>query len=100
MHKILLVGMVLFLSSAFLPHLSFLPERNTSAVASNEEQNSFDIVRSELELSPLHKPSAEQCESSFTPVPTQEPVMKTDLPTEDEPNEDFKLETLPADRPQ
>jgi membrane-bound lytic murein transglycosylase D len=99
MHKILLVGMVLFLSSAFLPHLSFLPERNTLAFASNEEESSFDIVRSELELSPLHKPSAEQCESSFIPVATQEPVMKTDLPTEDEPNEDFKLETLPADRP-
>jgi len=99
MHKVLLVGMVLFLSSAFLPHLSFLPERNTLAFASNEEESPFDIVRSELDLSPLHKLSAEQCESSFTPVPTEEPVMKTDLPTEDEPNEDFKLETLPADRP-
>jgi hypothetical protein len=30
---------------------------------------------------------------------TEEPGMKTDLPAEDEPNEDLKLETLPASRP-
>jgi len=97
MHKICWVGMILLLFLTCSPHLNLLPERFHTAFASTEEESSFDIVRSELGLSPLHKPSAEQCESSFIPVPTQEPVMKTDLPTEDEPNEDFKLETLPAD---
>jgi len=99
MHKICWVGMIVLLFLTCSPHLNLLPERFHTALASDEEESFFDIVRSEFELSPLHKPSAEQCESSFTPVPTQEPVMKTDLPTEDEPNEDFKLETLPADRP-
>ena len=99
MHKICRVGMISLLFLTCLPHLNLLPERFHTAFASTEEESSFDIVRSELELSPLHKLSAEQCESSFIPVPTQEPVMKTDLPTEDEPNEDFKLETLSADRP-
>jgi peptidoglycan lytic transglycosylase D len=99
MHKILWVGMVLFLSSTFLPHLSFLPERNTLAFASDAEESSFDIVQPGLDLSPLHKRSSEQCESSSMIIPTQESVMKTDLPTEDEPNEDLKLETLSTDRP-
>jgi peptidoglycan lytic transglycosylase D len=99
MHKICWVGMIALLFLTCLPHLSLLPERFHTALASNEEERSSDIVRSELELSPLHNSSPEQCESSSIPVPTEEPVIKTDIPTEDEPNEDFKLETLPADRP-
>jgi len=99
MHKMCRVGMISLLFLTCLPHLNLLPESFHTALASDAEEGSFDIVRSEWELSLLHKPSAEQCESSFIPVPTQESVMKTDLPTEDELNEDFKLETLPADRP-
>jgi hypothetical protein len=82
-----------------LPHLNLLPERFHTALASDAEESSFNIVRFEVGVSPPHKPFAEQCESSFIPVPTEEPLMKTDLSTEDEPNEDFKLETLPADPP-
>ena len=99
MHKICWVGMIVLLFLTCLPHLNLLPERFHTALASNEEERSSDIVRSELELSPLHNSSAEQCESSSIPVPTEEPVMKTDIPTEDEPNEDFRLETFPADHP-
>jgi membrane-bound lytic murein transglycosylase D len=99
MHKICWVGMIVLLFLTCSPHLNLLPERFHTALASNEEESPSDIVRSESELSPLHNLSTEQGEPSSIPVPTEEPVMKTDLPTEDEPNEDFKLETLPADRP-
>ena len=99
MHKICWVGMLVLFFLTCLPHLNLLPERFHMALASNEEERSSDIVRSELELSPPHNSSAEQCESSSIPVPTEEAVIKTDIPTEDEPNEDFKLETLPAKRP-
>jgi membrane-bound lytic murein transglycosylase D len=99
MHKICQVGMILLLFLTCLPHVNLLPERFHTAYASNEEESFFGIVQSELELAPLHKPSTGQCESSSIPVPAEEPIMKTDLPTEDEPNEDLKLETLPADRP-
>jgi len=99
MHKICWVGMIVLLFLTCSPHGNLLPERFHTASASNEEESPFDIVRSESELPPLHNPSAEQGESSSLLVPTEEPVMKTDLPAEDEPNEDFKLETLPADGP-
>lgn len=99
MHKICWVGMILLLSLTGLPHLNLLAERLDTALASNEEESPFDIVESELELPPLHKPSAEQCVPSMIPAPTEEPIIKTDLSTEDKPNEDFKLETLPADLP-
>jgi len=96
MHKICRVGMILLLFLICFPHLNLLPERFHGAYAS-EEESSFDIVRSEFELSALNKPSAEQCESSFISAPNEQPAMKTDLPTGDELNEDFKLETLPAE---
>jgi membrane-bound lytic murein transglycosylase D len=100
MHKICQVGMILLFFLAWFPHLNFLPEKFHTAYASDNEEESFSrIVRSEWDLSLLYTPSTEQCEPTSIPVSTQEPVMKTDLPTEDEPNEDFKLETLPADRP-
>ena len=99
MHKIRWVGMTLLFFLTCSPHVSLLPERFHTALASDARERSFDIVRSEWELSSLHKPSSEQCESSFVPVPTEVPVTKTDLPAEDEPNEDLKLETLPASRP-
>lgn len=100
MHKICWVGMILLLFLTCSPHVNLLPDRFHTALASNNdgEDGSFDMVRFELELSPLHKPFTEQCESSPISVPPEAPVMKTDLPAEDEPNEDFKLETFPADR--
>jgi membrane-bound lytic murein transglycosylase D len=98
MHKICWVGTILLLFLTCSPHVNLLPESFHTALASNEEESSFDIVRFELELSPPHKPFDEQCESSPISVPPEEPVTKTDLPAEVEPNEDFELETLPADR--
>jgi membrane-bound lytic murein transglycosylase D len=90
--------MILLLYLTCSPHVNLFPESHHTALASDEEDSSFDIVRFELEPSPPHKPFAEQCESSPIPVPTEEPVVKMDLPAEVEPNEDFELETLPADR--
>jgi len=98
MHKICWVGMILVLSVTCLPHVNLLPERLHMALASEEENPSL-MVQPELELFPLHNPSSENCEPSPVPLPTEEPVIKTDLPTGDEPNEDFTLEKLPADPP-
>ena len=99
MHKICWVGIILLLSLTCLPHVNLLPERRHTALASNEEESPPLMVQPELELFPLHHPSTENCEPSFPPLPTEEPVIKTDLPTGDEPNEDFTLEKLPADSP-
>jgi hypothetical protein len=49
MHKVLLVGMILFLSSACLPHLSFLPERNSSLLDSAEGEIPSLFTQAELE---------------------------------------------------
>jgi membrane-bound lytic murein transglycosylase D len=98
MHKICWVGMILVLSMTCLPHVNLLPERLHMALASEEENPSL-MVQPESELLPLHNPSSENCEPSPVPLPTEEPVIKTDLPTGDEPNEDFTLEKLPADPP-
>jgi membrane-bound lytic murein transglycosylase D len=98
MHKICWVGMILLLFLTCLPHLNLLPKRLDTALASDEEESTPLPVQSELELSPLH-PSTEDSELSSPPLPAEEPVIKTDLPSEDEPNGDFHLERLPADSP-
>jgi membrane-bound lytic murein transglycosylase D len=102
MHKVLWVGMILFLSSACLPHLSFLPEKNSSDLASTVEEKPSLFTQSELEqLFPQEcGPSPTESSSSLSDYPTEEKfVSKTDLPVGDESNEDFNLERLPADRP-
>ena len=102
MHKVLWVGMILFLSSACLPHLSFLPARNHSEVASLEEEKPSLFTQSELvQLFPQELgPSPTESSSSLSDYPTEEKfVSKTDLPVGDESNEDFNLEKLPAGRP-
>jgi len=99
MHKICWVGIILLLSLTCFPHLNLLPERRHMALASNEEESPSLMVEPESELFPLHHPSTENCEPSLAPLPTEEPIVKTDLPTGDEPNEDFTLEKLPADSP-
>jgi membrane-bound lytic murein transglycosylase D len=99
MQKICRVGMILLLSLTCLPHANLLSETRHTALASNEEESPSFMVQPELELFPLHNLPAENCEPSLAPVPMEAPVIKTDLPTGDEPNEDFTLEKLPADAP-
>jgi len=102
MHKTLWVGMILFFSSACLPHLSFLPEKNSSNLASPEEEKPSLFSQAELEqLSPPEcGPSPMESSSSFSEYPTEERfVTKTDAPAGDASNDDFDLERLPADSP-
>jgi membrane-bound lytic murein transglycosylase D len=103
MHKVLWVGMIFFLSSACLPHLSFLPEKTSSNPASTEEEKPSLFTQSELQqLFP------QKCDSSLTesssslsgPSSKEKIVSKTDLPADDKSNQDFDLERLPPDRPQ
>ncbi len=102
MHKILLVGMVLFLSSAFLPHLSFLPERNTLAFAFTEEERPSLFTQSESEQ-PVPRasiPSSTESSPSLSGDPTEEQLSgETDLRGGDETAEDFNLEKFPGDQP-
>jgi membrane-bound lytic murein transglycosylase D len=102
MHKVLWVGMIFFLSSACLPHLSFLPEKNFSNPASTEEEKPSLFTQSELEqLFPQEcDSSSTQSSSSLSDSPNEEKsVSKTDLPADDESNEDLDLERLPPDQP-
>jgi membrane-bound lytic murein transglycosylase D len=102
MHKVLLVGMILFLSSACLPHLSFLPEKNSSVLDSAEGEIPSLFTQAELEqLFPqTSSPSSTDLYSSLEEYPTEENRdEKTDLPEVDETSEDFNLERLPADQP-
>ena len=101
MHKILLVGMVLFFSSAFLPHLSFLPERNTSAFAFTEEERPSLFTQSESEQ-PVPRASilsSREFSPSLSGDPTEEQLSgKTDLRGGDETADDFNLEKFPGDQ--
>jgi len=97
MHKICWVGMILLLSLTGLPHLDLLPERPSTALASDEGENPSLTDQSEPELSSPPEASTENCEPSFAPLATEEPAMKTDLTAGDELNGDFKLEKLPVD---
>jgi membrane-bound lytic murein transglycosylase D len=102
MHKVLWVGMILFLSSACLPHLTFLPEKNSSDLTSVEEEKPSLFSQAELEQLFPQNASLSSMESSpsLPDYPTEEQVVsKTDLPAGDESNDDYKLERLPVDRP-
>jgi len=100
MKQIRSVGIFLLLLSTCLPYLSLPPENVFAASASDAEERSVDRVRSERGLPPLERLSLEQCESLFLAAPTGEPTLKTDLPTQEEPDGDLNLEAVPADRPE
>jgi membrane-bound lytic murein transglycosylase D len=117
-YKTLAVGMILFLSSACLPHPGSLPEKTPSLPPSAKEEVSlFDptdsknrplqgIPRSPEEPSPPPPPSASPSSSpppppSSSPSPTvNQSVSSLDFPISDEANDDFTFEVLPPeDRP-
>jgi membrane-bound lytic murein transglycosylase D len=102
MYKILLVGMILFLSSACLPHISFLPEKNHSDLLSNKEEDPSLFTQSELEqLFPQEFASSPIILSTSlsTPLGDEQNGWGRELPICDESNDDFNLEVLPKDRP-
>jgi membrane-bound lytic murein transglycosylase D len=100
MRKVLAVGMILFLSSACLPHLSSLSEKTYSNPPPTKEEASL-FTQTELEKSSSQEifPSPKESSPSTSP-PSMESqlVWSLELPISDESNDDFSLEVLPKDR--
>ena len=101
MRKILGVGMILFLSSACLPHQGSLSEKTYSHPSFTKEGSSlftkFELERFfSQELSPSQKERAPLVSVHFT---ESHVVWSLELPISDDSNDDFSLEVVPKDRP-
>jgi membrane-bound lytic murein transglycosylase D len=101
-YKTMAVGMILFLSSACLPHPGSLAEKAPSpSPAAKEEASLFAPTESKnvpsQEIPPL-LPAEPSPPSSLSPAGDQ-PVSSLDFPISDEANDDFRVEVLPKDRP-
>jgi membrane-bound lytic murein transglycosylase D len=99
-HKILAMGMILFLSSACLPHQASLSKKTYPYLPSTKEEAS-PPAQTELEKPPPREtlPSPKE----FSPPPPPPPsvdqfVWSLDLPISDEANDDFSFDVLPEDR--
>jgi membrane-bound lytic murein transglycosylase D len=101
MHKVLLVGLILFFSLPCLPHLSFLSQTSPSGLAFAEEERPFPSTPSEPEQ--FFAQESNFCEvessSSLSEYSTGERGERTDLPRSDETIEDFNLERRAAEEP-
>jgi len=99
MRRILTVGLILFLSSACLPHIRSLPEKNRSDLLSADERQPSLFTQSELEGLFSSEPAPSRIEISPLPsiLPEEGPSMgRFELPISDESNDDFNLEILPG----
>ncbi len=101
MRKILLLGMILILSSACLPHLGLHPEKNQPDPAITVEEQSSLFTPSELEA--LFSCDPPPFRQEGAPLPSIQSMEGTnlsslDLPISDESNDDFNLEVLPGGR--
>lgn len=95
------VGMILFLCSACLPHLSHLSEKAYSPSSFKTDGGSL-FTKSELEAFFSQGPSVLQKEGtpllSGTPIESR-PVRSIEMAISDESNEEFNLGVVPKDRP-
>jgi membrane-bound lytic murein transglycosylase D len=101
MHKILVLGMILLLSSACLPQRGSISEKNYSQPSSTIEERSL-FNQTELEKSSPQEipPSSKKSSPSDSPSSTEnQSVWSLEFPISDESNDDFSLEVLPKDRP-
>jgi membrane-bound lytic murein transglycosylase D len=100
-YKILIGGIILLLSSACLPHIGSLPEKNPSPLLQTAETQPSLFTQSELEelFSREHIPSKMEA-SSLPSIPSANgmPMGKLEFPIGEESNDDFNLEVLPRDR--
>src|SRR4030043_2378029 len=101
-YKTLAVGMILFLSSACLPHPGSLPEKAPPPPpAAREEASLLTPTESKnvpsQEIPPL--PPAEPSPPSSPSPAGDQPVSSLDFPISDEANDDFSFEVLSKDRP-
>ena len=102
-YKTAAVGMILFLSSACLPHPGAHPEKASSPPSSTKQETSPLGQREPESLSSLPRelpPPPEECSPSppASAAGTQS-VSSLDLPISDEANDDFTIEVFPKDRP-
>lgn len=101
MHKILIGGIILMLSSACLPHIGPLPGKNPSSLLQTPDAQPSLFTESELEefFSREYPPSKVET-SSLPPIPSANgvPMSKLELPISEESNDDFNLEVLPRDQ--
>jgi membrane-bound lytic murein transglycosylase D len=101
MRKVLLLGMILILSSACLPHLNLHPEKNQPDLAAAVDEQPSLFTPSELEtLLSCDPPPLQMKETSLAAEGI--PLARFELPISDESNDDFNLEVLevfPGGRP-
>ena len=100
-YKTLAVGMILFLSSACLPHPGSLPEKAPSPPpAAKEEVSLLTPTESENASSQENPPPPVEPSPSESPSPAGNQLASSlDFPISDEANDDFSFEVLPEDRP-
>ena len=102
-YKTLAVGMILFLSSACLPHPGPLSQKTSFTPPSTKEEASPSAqTGSENSSSRETPPSPEEPSPSLSgaPPPAGNPsASNIDFPISDEANDDFRFEVLPKDRP-
>ena len=101
MRKILLLGMILILSSACLPHLNLLPEKNRPEPTATEEPFSL-FTPSELETlfaCDPPPPRTEDLPSSSAQTLNGVSLGRLELSISDESNDDFNLEILSGSLP-
>jgi len=101
-YKTVAVGMILFLSSACLPHPGSLPEKASSPPPLTKEV-SLSPGQREPESSPpplQELPPPEECSPPRPPSAAEtQSAPGLDFPISDEANDDFTVEVLPKDRP-
>jgi len=103
MHKILGLGLILFLFSGCFPRMDSPTSKNLLDPPSGEERKSSLFTPSELEELFSHQPAPLQEDppeaSSFSSMEKQAFIRSLDLPISDESSDDFILEMLPGDQP-
>lgn len=99
-YKILSGGIALLLSSACLPHIGSLPEKNPSPLLQTAETQPSLFTQSELEEFFSREHISSKMEASSPPMPSINgvSVSKLELPISEESNDDFNLEVLPRDQ--
>jgi membrane-bound lytic murein transglycosylase D len=96
-HKILSVGMILFLSSACLPQVGLLPEKTRTDFGSMTEAEPSLFTQSELEELFANEPPPSQMDMSPSPLYSLSSG-SLELPISDESNDEFSIEILPGDQ--
>jgi membrane-bound lytic murein transglycosylase D len=101
MRKILAVGMILFLTSACLPHSGSVSEKSYPPPSFTKEEESLSPQTELKKSSPPEIPisSKEPSPSHLTSSTESQMIWSLDFPISDESNDDFSLEVLPKHRP-